>query len=335
MSFIWPTGLFSLLLIPLLMAGYVHVQQRRRALAARYGTLGVVQESGGRRLGRWRHLPPVLLLCGLALLLLALARPQAVVRLPREEGSVILAFDVSGSMAATDLAPTRLEAAKAAARAFVAQQPRSVLIGVVSFSESGFGVQLPTSDQEMILAAIERLSPQLGTSLGNGIYTALNTLAAEEDRTPRIYSNATPAPTPSPTPVQRGTYGPAVIVLLTDGENTIDPDPLAAAQAAADRGVRIYTVGIGSPEGAILDIEGFKVHTQLDAGILEQISELTGGAYYNAETEEQLRTIYENLNPQWVVKPKKMELTSIFAGASILVLLSGAAFSLLWFGRVP
>jgi Ca-activated chloride channel family protein len=335
MSFIWPTGLFSLVLIPLLVAGYVRMQQRRRALADRVGTLGVVQESGGRALGRWRHLPPVLLLCGLALLLLAVARPQAVVQLPREEGSVILAFDVSGSMAATDLEPTRLEAAKAAARAFVAQQPRSVLIGVVSFSESGFGVQLPTSDQEMILAAIERLSPQLGTSLGNGIYTALNTLAAEADRSPRIYSNATPVPTPSPTPVPPGTYGPAVIVLLTDGENTIDPDPLVAAQAAADRGVRIYTVGIGSPEGAILDIEGFKVHTQLDAGILEQISALTGGTYYNAETEEQLRTIYENLNPQWVVKPEKMELTSVFAGASMLVLLSGAAFSLLWFGRVP
>ncbi|HLE30515.1 MAG TPA: VWA domain-containing protein, partial [Anaerolineales bacterium] len=143
------------------------------------------------------------------------------------------------------------------------------------------------------------------------------------------------SPTPTPTPVPKGAYTSAVIVLLTDGENTVSPDPLAAAQAAADRGVRIYTVGVGSAAGATLHIEGFTIHTQLDEAMLQRISLLTDGAYSNAESEQDLRTIYENLDPQLVIKPEKMEVTSIFAGASILMLLIGGAFSLLWFGRLP
>jgi Ca-activated chloride channel family protein len=142
-------------------------------------------------------------------------------------------------------------------------------------------------------------------------------------------------PTPTPTPVPEGTYTPAVIVLLSDGENTVSPDPLVAAQAAADRGVRIYTVGIGSAAGATLHINGFIIHSQLDEAMLQQISLLTDGAYYSAENEQDLRTIYDNLDPQLVMKPEKMEVTSIFAGASILVLLIGGAFSLLWFSRLP
>jgi Ca-activated chloride channel family protein len=328
--------LLSLLLIPLFVLLYLRMQRHRRFLAASYGSLGLVQEATGRRLGWRRHLPLALFLLGLTLLLLALARPQAVVNLPRLEGNVILAFDVSGSMAADDLDPSRLEAAKAAAQQFVAQQPRSVLVGVVSFSDSGFGVQPPTSDQEAVLAAIERLTPQLGTSLANGIFASLNTLAAAENKPPpQLYTDLTPVPTPTPTPVPEGTYRPAVIVLLTDGENNESPDPLAAAEAASDRGVRIYTVGIGSADGTTLEIEGFTVHTRLDEGLLQQISELTGGTYYSAENEQELLTIYDNLDPQLVTKPEKMEVTSIFAGASILILLIGGTFSLMWFSRVP
>jgi Ca-activated chloride channel family protein len=239
-------------------------------------------------------------------------------------------------MAADDLEPTRLEAAKTAAKTFVARQPPSVLIGVVAFSDSAFGVQAPTNDQEEILATIQRLAPQLGTSLASGIFASLNTLAAEASSEPRLYTDLTPEATPTPTPVPEGTYGPAVIVLLTDGENTVNPDPRAAAQAAIDRGVRIHTIGIGSAEGTTLEIEGgFVVHTQLDEGMLRQISEMTGGSYFNVENEDDLDTVYENLDTQWVIKPEKMEVTSIFAGASILLLLIGGAFSLLWFSRVP
>lgn len=335
MSFIWPMMLLSLLLVPLFVAVYLRQQRLRRRLAASYGSLGLVQAAAGRRLGTRRHIPPALFLSGLMLLMLAMARPETVVHLPRVEGTVILAFDVSGSMAADDLDPTRMEAAKAAAREFVARQPTSVLVGVVAFSDSGFGVQAPTNDQEAILATIDRLTPQLATSLANGIFASLNTIAADAEPAPRLYSNLTPVPTPTPTSVPEGTYTPAVIVLLTDGENTESPDPLAAAQEAADRGVRIYTVGIGSAAGTDLNIDGFIVHTQLNEAMLQQISELTGGTYYSAENEEELHAIYADLNPQLVIKPEKMEVTSIFAGASIFVLLIGGAFSLLWFSRVP
>jgi Ca-activated chloride channel family protein len=267
------------------------------------------------------------------MLLLALARPQTVINLPRIEGTVILGFDVSGSMAADDLQPTRMEAAKTAAREFVQHQPASVLIGIVAFSDGGFTVQKPTNDQDAIMATINRLTPQRGTSLGQGILTALNTIAAESAPAPPPDGALTPAPTP--TPVPKGTYTPAVIVLLTDGENNQDPDPLAAAQAAAERGVRIYTVGIGSAAGTTLHVDGFTVHTQLDEPLLRQISQLTDGMYYNAENEEDLRAIYQNLDLRLVVKPEKMEVTSIFAGASILILLIGGTFSLVWFSRVP
>ncbi len=335
MSFIWPTMLLSQLLVPLFVVLYIRTQRRRRRIAASYGGLGLVQEAAGGELGLRRHIPPALFLLALLLLMVALARPQAVVSLPRAEGKVILTFDVSGSMAADDLQPTRMEAAKAAARDFVQHQPPSVLIGVVAFSDSGFVVQLPTNDQEAILTTIDRLTPQRGTSLANGILASLNTIDSRSDETTGLLSNLTPAPTPTPTPVPRGTYTPAVIVLLTDGENNESPDPLAAAEAAADRGVRIFTIGIGSAAGTTLHIDGFTVHTHLNEVLLQQISRLTEGEYYNAENEDELRTIYENLEPQLVIRSEKIEVTSIFAGASILVLLLGGAFSLIWFGRSP
>lgn len=327
--------LLLLLLVPLFVWLYLRMQQRRRRFAASFGTLGLVQEAAGRKLGKRRHLPPAIFLAGLTILLLAMARPQTVVSLPRVEGTVILAFDVSGSMAADDLKPTRMEAAKAAAQEFVQHQPASVQIGIVAFSDGGFTVQAPTNDQEAILATINRLTPQRGTSLGQGILASLNTIAGDTEPPPLLDNNQTPTPAVMPTPLPEGTYTSAVIVLLTDGENNEAPDPLAAAQAAADRGVRLYTVGIGSMAGTILHVEGFTVHTQLDEAMLQQIAQLTDGAYYNAENEEELHTIYENLDPQFVIKAEKMEVTSIFAGAGILVLLIGGTFSLLWFSRVP
>jgi Ca-activated chloride channel family protein len=336
MSFIWPTMLFSLLLIPLFVLMYIRIQQRRRRAAARFGDHGLLQGVDRNRLGLRRHIPPALFLAGLAILMLALARPQAVVSLPRVEGTVMLTFDVSGSMAADDMKPTRIEAAKAAAQDFVQRQPLNVQIGVVAFSDNGFSVQVPTNDKDAILATINRLAPARGTSLANGILTSLNTIAAVNSvEAPRFYSNLTPMPTPTPTPVPKGTYTSAVIVLLTDGENNESPDPLDAAQMAADRGVRIFTIGIGSPEGATLNIDGFAIHTQLDEAMLQQISLLTDGTYYNAESEQDLHEIYDKLTSQLVIKPEKTEVTSILAGISVLILLIGGVFSLLWFSRLP
>jgi Ca-activated chloride channel family protein len=327
--------LFGLLLIPAFVGVYLRQQQRRRQLVESYGSFGLVQGAVGRSFGLRRHIPSTLFLLSLTILIVALARPQAVVSLPRVEGTVILAFDVSGSMAATDIQPTRMEAAKAAAMSFVKNQPTSILIGVVAFSDNGFLVQAPTDDQAAILATIARLTPQRGTSLGQGILASLNTLIVKEEDIPEHYSDLTPTPTLTPTPLPRGVYSPAVIVLLSDGENTVSPDPLAVAQLAADRGVRIHTIGIGSPAGAAIQVEGFTIQSQLNEALLKQISALTDGTYYQADNEQELQTIYANLNPQLVVKPENLEVTALFAGVSILILLIGGALSLAWFSRLP
>jgi Ca-activated chloride channel homolog len=335
MSFIWPIMLVLLLAIPLGVVLYLRLQRRRQQRIASYGSLGLMQGALGRQIGTRRHIPPALFLAGITFMLIGLARPQAVVSLPRAEGTVILAFDVSGSMAAEDMQPTRMEAAKAVAREFVQRQPRTIQVGVVAFSESGLTVQAPTNEQEEVLATINRLSPQRGTSLGQGILSALNTIALEGEQPPSLYTNLTPGPTATPTPVPEGTYTSAVIVLLTDGENNVAPDPLAAAQAAADRGVRIFTVGIGSAAGIPLQVNGFNVFTRLDEPTLQGIAQITDGAYYNAVNQEDLRAVYENLDLQLVIKPEEMEVTSLFAGVGVLALLIGGLFSLLWFSRLP
>jgi Ca-activated chloride channel homolog len=334
MTFLWPMALFSLSCVPILIGLYLSLQRRRLRILAQYGNLGFVQSTSGRRIGVIRHMPPVLLLIGLSLLMLASARPQAQVALPRVEGTVLLAFDVSGSMAADDMKPTRMDAAKAAAREFVQGQPSTVQVGIVAFSDSGFSVQVPTNDKDQVLAAINRLSPQKGTSLANGIAVSMQVIQTQNDPT-HFYSVPTPAAGTASTQEPTTKYDSSVIVLLTDGENNEQPDPLAAAQAVAKRGVRIYTVGIGSPGGATIHVNGFTVHTQLNEAALQQIAQISGGTYYNAATAQDLSSIYRNLDPQLVVKPEKTEVTSIFAGASAAVLLLGGLLSLLWFSRLP
>jgi Ca-activated chloride channel family protein len=295
---------------------------------------------------------------------MAMARPQTVISLPKQEGTVILVLDVSGSMAADDVTlpasaveapseaagdaevkPTRMEVAKAVAQEFAQRQPNSVQIGVVAFSDGGLTVQAPTNDQEAVLSTINRLSPQRGTSVGYGILVALNTIAVSTGQDPLLDSNLTPVPdlgalaTPevsaTPTPLPEGTYAPAIIVLFSDGENNESPDPFEAAQVAANMGTRIYTVGVGSVAGTTLEVEGFSVHTRLEEKALQQIAQIAEGAYYNAQNEEELSVIYENLDPQLVLREEKMEVTSLFAGAGILVFLIGGVFSLMWFSRLP
>jgi Ca-activated chloride channel family protein len=328
MTFIWPIMLVSLLVLPLLIGLYIILQQRRRDIAASYSVFagGQIQS---RQPGRLRHIPPLIFLIGLTLLIITLARPQMTVNLPRVEGTVILVFDVSGSMAAEDVEPNRMAAAKVSASEFVKSQPPSVKIGVVAFSESGLSVQVPTHDQDAVLASINRLEPQRGTSLGYGILTALNTIAGDSEET------STNENSPTPTPVPQGAFEPEIIVMISDGENTAPPDPFEAAFSAAERGVRIYSIGIGSTAGTTLNINGYTVHTQLNEMALEQIAGLTGGEYYHAESDEDLREIYENISPELVIKPEKMEVTAIFAGASTLILLIGGVLMLLWFGRLP
>jgi Ca-activated chloride channel family protein len=349
MSFIWPAVLLLLLAIPLGIAIYVTRERRRRArLATTLGTLRPAGSGGGaagtaRSGGRAaaaatvrRRVPAALLVVGLVVLVFAMARPQSVIGVPRFEGTVVLAFDVSGSMAATDMDPTRMEASKAAARQFVSRQPESILIGVVAFSDAGFSVLVPTDDQAAVLAAIDRLGPERGTSIARGIVSSLTAIAASErDPEAGYYTNRSPDPDPLPPVVSPGTYAPAAIVLLTDGENNQQPDPLVAAQAAAERGVRIFPVGLGTEAGTTIEVEGFRVHSRLDEPSLRQIAALTNGTYYAASDPDQLASVYDDIGTRFVIRPEATEITSFVAGAGLVLLVLGSLGSLLWLGRAP
>ncbi len=336
MEFQWPVMLWGLFLVPVLIALYVLAQRRRQRYALRYASLSLVREALGRGPGWRRHLPAALFLLGLAAMLFALARPTSVVTLPSQEGTVILTIDVSGSMRADDLKPDRLTAAKAAARAFVEKQPPGVKLGVVSFSDNAFLVQAPTTDKEAVLAAINRLTPQRGTAIGSALLTSLDALFEEagiEGSAPLAPNQ--PTPTPTPTPLPRGVYEPALIVLLTDGESNRGPRPLEVVEQVAARGVRVYTVGVGSVEGTILRTAGRAMRVRLDEETLKAIAQATDGAYFNASTESDLRSIYENLSTQLVFRKTATEITALFTAAAALLSLAAGALSLLWFNRLP
>ncbi len=330
MSFIWSSMLGLLLLVPVLALVYVLMQRQRQEVVAKSG-FGLVQTT--RVADVRRHYPAMIFLLGLTILIFSLARPQATVSLPKYEGKVILVFDVSGSMAAEDIEPTRMEAAKKIASDFVKDQPAIVRIGVVAFSDGGLSVQTPDVNRENTLMTIERLVPRRGTSLGNGVLVALNTIAVDAGDPP-LMNTSIVSPTDDMLEIPQGWYPSAVIVLFSDGENNDRLDPLAVTDLAVDLGVRIYTIGVGSTEGATIKVEGMNVHTALNEPLLQQIAQTSGGQYYFAGDETEMNRIYNDLEPTLSIKPEELELTSLLAGFGVLVFLFGGALSLLWFGRV-
>ena len=331
--FIWPEMLWLLLLVPLLVLAYVWAQRRRVKYAVRFASLSLVRDALGKGPGWRRHVPPALFLGALTLMLIGLARPQAVVILPKQEGTVILTIDVSGSMMADDLKPTRMEAAKDAARNFVQKQPNGVRMAVVSFTDNAFIVQAPTTDRDAVVAAINRLQPQRGTAIGRGILTSLD--AIFETNNADLPPSARATALPSPTPLPKGQYAPAIVVLLTDGESNVGPEPVDTAKEAQVRGVRIYTIGIGTAEGTILRIQGRAVRTRLDEAGLKRVAEITDGEYYNATNEQDLHRIYDNLGKTTVLSTEKTEVTYLFTGLAVAFALIAGALSLLWFNRMP
>ncbi len=347
MSFLWPSMLIALLAVPLLALAYAALNHKRAARAAGFGSLQPARE---RAPGIRRHIPAALFLLSLAIILAALARPQAQVSLPRVEGTVILVFDVSASMGAADVEPSRMEAAKAAAREFILSQPETVKIGLVSFSSSGFTVQSPTNDANSLLAAIDRLSPTRGTSLGQGIVAALNTIAVESGlKPPEQADGSESSATGSPAPdaqqgippddrllarLPEGPYPSSVIVVLSDGENNQSINPVEAAAAAKAHGVRVDALGFGTTAGANLEVDGFTVHTSLDEDVLRAITQAAGGTYFSPQNRQDPKTVYASLTPQLVIKPETMEITALFAGAGLLMLLAGSLCSMLWFNRL-
>jgi Ca-activated chloride channel family protein len=328
MSFIWPAMLVSLVGVPVLVAGYVSLTRRRAQRVAELASQGFVPTASARRLRRLRHVPVALFLAALTLLLVAFARPEVSFSLPHREGTVILAFDVSNSMLATDLKPTRMDAAKAAAHTFVEKQPKEIKIGVVAFSDGGLVTQAPTDVRADVLAAIDRLTPQGATSLGHGIFTALDAIAGKP-----ISANLDTLADDASN-VDIGYFGSAAIVLLSDGENTASPDPLEVAKLASVAGVHIYTIGIGSVNGTVVEINGFNVATALDEKALTDIASVTNGTYFHAEDASSLANVYNKIDLKLTSDGKKTEVTGIVTGISALLLLLGGALSLVWFGRL-
>jgi len=338
--------LWTLLLVPALVAGYFYILRRKRDAVLRYASLTMVKEAMGASQRFRRHIPPLLFLIALIALILATARPAAVVTLPSQYRTIILAMDVSGSMRATDVQPNRLSAAQSAAKAFVADQPSNVRIGVVAFAGTAAVVQMPTQNREDIIAAIDRFQLQRATAIGSGIIVSLATIFPDEgiDVSSLIYGRNGPRGVPLDQagksekkefkPVPPGSYTSAAIILLTDGQRTTGPDSIDAARMAADRGVRIFTVGFGTKAGETIGFEGWSMRVRLDEETLKTIANLTRGEYFYAGTAMDLRKVYETLNSKFLLEKKQMEISSLFAGAAALAALVSALLSLLWFNRI-
>jgi Ca-activated chloride channel family protein len=348
MTFLWPELLWLLATIPLFAAAYIWLLRRRKRAYARYANLGLVKEamSGGPRLRR--HLPPALFLLALALMIAAVARPAAIVMVPTQQETIILAMDVSGSMRAKDIEPTRLAAMQAAARTFVSGLPRTVRVGVVSFAGTAAVVQQPTHAREDVIAAIDRFQLQRGTAIGSGILVALATIfpdqGIEVNDLGTRRNAARPVPLPGDAarkdlkkdvkPVPPGSHAGAAIILLTDGQRTAGPETMLAAKTAAERGVRVFTVGFGTPAGVVLGFEGWSFRARLDEDALKAVANATRGEYFRAGSANELAKVYEMLNARIVFEKKEMEITAFFAAAAAAVALVAAALSMLWFGRI-
>jgi Ca-activated chloride channel family protein len=317
-TFASPLVLFALLGLPVLAALYVGEQRNRRARAAAFAAPAVQASVAPRRPGWRRHLPMIAVLTAIALLIVAVAKPQRTVAVPVEHASIMLATDVSGSMTATDVKPTRLAAAKVAARRFVQQVPNKLNVGVMAFNDIASVLQSPTADRQAVNAAIAGMSSSGGTATGNAIATATSVLQRQ--------------------PGVNGKRPPAAIVLMSDGASTRGRDPVVAAQTARKLHIPVYTVALGTPNGTItVPRRGGGTQVQRvppDPASLQQIARASGGQSFTAQTAAGLSEVYKKLGSQLGHKKEKRQITNAFAGAAALLLLAGIGMSLGWFGRL-
>lgn len=358
MSFEWPQLLWGWLLLPLLALGLLRLQRRRRSAAfaaALRGRHAALAPDPGRAPSRLRALlPPVLYGGALALLVAAAARPVAVVSLPALRDVIVLAFDVSNSMRAEDLKPSRLGVARQAALDFIDAQPATTRIGLVAFAETALAVQRPTTDREQLLKALERLEPQRGTAVGEAILVSLQALFPAErfelpaggadaaasvpggsrssDRLPGV-DRAAPQRPGSPTRPP-GSETSAAVVLLTDGAATRGPDPVEAARLAAQRGVRVFTVGLGTADGAVVEQDGISMRVQLDEARLRKVADVTRARYFRAGSAEDLRAIYRDVSARLVVERRETEIGAPLVALAALLVLLAAGSSMYWSKRI-
>jgi Ca-activated chloride channel homolog len=327
MRFLWPEALVLLAMVPLLAAAYM---RRRRARIPGFEM---------PKVGAWQlQLPIALYALALIAAALATARPTAMITLPSQQRTIILAIDVSLSMRASDVLPSRLEAAQAAAREFVREQPGDVRLGIVSFAGTAMLVQQPTHDRDDLLGAIDRLQLDRHTAIGSGIVVSLATLFPNdgidvESLGPAMRGQKRAEPK-AIKPVPPGSNPNAAIILLTDGRRTMGPDPLEAAKMAADRGVRVYTVGFGNAQGGPVAVEGYSIYMMFDEATLKAIAERTNAEYFHATSGAELKKIYDSLTAKFVLQRSQTEITAFFAAAAAAFLVAGAGLSLAWFNRI-
>lgn len=343
MQFLWPELLWCLALLPLLALLYRRRLQRRASTRP----LPALRVVGGGP--RWqRHVPPALFLTALALVLLALARPTAPVALPWSRSTILLAMDISRSMRVGDVQPSRMVAAQAAAKAFLAEVPRHIEVGLVTFAGTAQVAQRATVDRPALVGAIDAIQMQYGTAIGNAIVVSLAELFPDHGLDvgemtfgarglPRGLDDKAGKGKPPPkeiAPVPPGSFESAAIILLSDGRRTVGVDTLEAAKLAADRGVRIYVVGLGTPDGHAAMGEGMGMFLQLDEPTLRLVAQITGGEYHHAASAEALRTVYQKLGSRLQVSQRDTELTALLCLLAACVLATGAGLSLRWYGRV-
>jgi len=351
MTFLWPGFLWLLLALPLLVLLYVWLLRRKKKMTLRYASLSIVREAMGKGPGFRRHIPPLLFLLSLAAMLVASSRPFAVITLPSDQQTIMLAMDVSGSMRATDVKPNRLVASQDAAKAFLAELPRNIRVGIVAFAGTASVVQPPTLSREDLVTAIDKFQLQRGTAIGNGIVVSLAELfpdagidiasmQAGRDRQRGVAIDQQPTlgkdgkENKPFSPVAPGSYASAAIILLTDGQRTTGVDSMEAAKAAADRGIRIYTVGVGTVDGETIGFEGWSMRVRLDEETLKGIARNTQAEYFYAGTAADLKKVYESLSSRLTVVKKETEISGLLALVAAVLALLSAGLSLAWFNRI-
>ena len=349
MRFVWPEFLWLLAIAPVAVWFYLWLLRRRRNSALRFPSLGLVHAANPGKAWR-RHVAPAVFLLALLTGILASARPSAVITLPSQQRTIILAIDVSLSMRATDVQPSRIAAAQEAAKAFVKELPNDVRIGVVSFAGTASIVQTPTNNTEDLVAAIDRLQLDRQTAIGSGVVVSLAALFPEDHelnlesmvlgkRSGRSAEREMAAKKAEPKqekkagPVDPGSNTSKAIILLTDGRRTTGPLPSDTARMAAERGIKVYTVGFGTAQGASVGIEGYSIYMAFDEETLKTIADITRAEYFHASTAEGLKKVYQDLSSRLVLQREYTEIAMLFAALAAALMLVAAAFSLAWAPR--
>lgn len=353
MRFQWPELLWLLLLVPVLVGAYLYALRRKKKASIRFASLMLVRDAIGPGQAIRRHLPPALILVAMVAAIIAMARPSATLTLPSEYMTLILAIDVSRSMQAADVAPNRITAAQQAVRAFIEELPRNVRMGIVSFAGTAQVVQTPTESREDLLNAVNRFQLQRATATGSGLLVSLAQLlpdagidleaAVFDSSFSRWSVGAAALDKPRKkdektakkefTPVPPGSYASGAIILLSDGRRTTGPDPLEAAKLAADRGVRVYTVGFGTKEGGLIGGEDWSFYVRLDEETLKTVAAITGAEYFYAGTADDLKKVYQNLQSKIGLEKRDTEVGAIFSALTALLVVLATVLSMLWFHR--